>query len=138
MYACTSCRFKTSRELNFTRHLETAKHQRLVNFTLDEYYDNHAVANTHSSSESEGDQIIVSSVDEYDYGSDDNNSDRESMSSEENADLNEDEDQDKTERSSFFPFKNKLHLLLYVFKNSPTHPVVCCFFSCYIDLLIVE
>lgn len=128
MYACTSCRFKTSRELNFTRHLETAKHQRLVNFTLDEYYDNHAVANTHSPSESEGDQIIVSSVDEYDYGSDDNNSDRESMSSEENADLNEDEDQDKTERSSFFPFKNKLHLLLYVFKNSPTHPVVCCFF----------
>ena len=57
--------------------------------------------------QTEEDQIIVSSVDEYDYGSDDNNSDRGSMCSEENADLNEDEDQDKTEQCSYYPFKNR-------------------------------
>lgn len=32
--------------------------------------------------------------------------------------------QEKNEHTEYYPFKNKLHLLLYILKNSPTHAVV--------------
>lgn len=32
--------------------------------------------------------------------------------------------QGEGEQTEYYPFKNKLHLLLYILKNSPTHAVV--------------
>ncbi|XP_062587706.1 uncharacterized protein LOC134249366, partial [Saccostrea cucullata] len=113
MYACESCGFKSTKESNYIRHLSTGKHIKTSlflkedrdveppdgnSFSDDEHQD---IRQEHGDDSSDGED-----TQDGDHG------DKESGLKEQSQDDN-----------PFFPFNNKLHMLLYVLKNSPTHSV---------------
>lgn len=132
MYICECCEFRTVKENNFKRHLSTNKHIRASRFISGNEKDTRPIeknleqnniqitVDAHLSSDDEEDGI-----DEVyeEIGQGEREGDRDEDQREDEpfiGNLNQEEDL----QTDYYPFKNKLHLLLYILKNSPTHAVV--------------
>lgn len=104
MYVCDCCEFKTVKENNYKRHLSTTKHIRASSFIS---------GNEQNNLQTTVDVRLILSPD-----------DQQSRCEEVHEDQREREpfignsNQGEGEQTEYYPFKNKLHLLLYILKNS--------------------
>ena len=120
MFGCKICNYQTLKECNFSRHLNSDIHRNAVRFlsvdiSLTEGRDCDERGN------------FIPSVE--DINEREQNLDNDDLDQPDQLDASDEEKEEllNTEcgpGDQFFPFSSKLHMLLYIFKNSPTHPVV--------------
>lgn len=120
MYVCDCCEFKTVKENNYKKHLSTTKHIRASSFIS---------GNEQNNLQTTVDVRLILSPDDQQSRCDEVHEDDE-LQDDRSEDQREGEpfignsNQGEGEQTEYYPFKNKLHLLLYILKNSPTHAVV--------------
>lgn len=142
MYICDCCNFKTTRLFNYQRHLSRATHERQVFLTLENNYSfspgsieppSDFVSTAFSGSEEdifiqENHETLDENenrLSETDQSDNDFQENHQTADENENCNTNSNSETGPSDKApTWYPFSSKAEMLLYIFMNSTTHPVV--------------